>query len=655
MRDVISRPIQALLGNKINKVETIGAIQNLLELISEPALVCDPEGNRILLANSAFLVLSAYSLQEVTNEKLDTLLENPDWQEILKSESSSGLLRTRNRLSIPVEIRKSVLDQQTGYLVLKIISQSDLQFLSGGWQKRLLTTFQQIPRIVENSSEDWHLTIQKLVDILRNLFETNLICIYHASAEYPELRKLISLEELTLFPDTLPSTDLIRLSTPQLWIPGKRMTTHLHRSARIAGVGYVASASIGGENALDGLIVVGGMESQPPPFLLETIEVLAVYISQVISRSVLEENQRKETARREFALQLYSSVYEEVQEGVMVVDSDSVIVEINPAAELLFGYTCNEVRGERIENILITPDRFLPALASVISTKVSSLLENITLHRRNGQTFAADVKILPIQEKGQLKGVAILVRDISEHEQILAQSRQLEQRAFLGEFMGVFAHEVLNPINNISTGLQILSRRLASENSLQDLIKRMETDCERLHHQMEALKSYAKPYEPKQELVDIPQLIKRILDRWRPRMERLDIKHIYQPAEKLPPVKGDWRALDQVFNNLISNAIDAMRENGGILSVRVSLSTLVTSHPHLEVAISDNGPGIPDDIREKIFEPFVTTKASGTGLGLSITKRIVTAHRGSITFNSYPGGTVFRIFLPACEEAQSCP
>jgi PAS domain S-box-containing protein len=651
MRDVISRPIQALFGNKINKVETYSAIRNLLELISEPALVYDPEGNRVLLANSAFLVLTAYSLQEIVNEHLETLLENPSREEILEGEITAGLLKTRNRSSIPVEIRKSVLDLPTGYIVLKIISQTDLQFLSGDWQKRLLTAFQSLPRMVEHASEDWLDTIQKLLEILKNLFETNLICIYHANAEFPELRKLISLEELTIFPDTLPSTDLIRLSTPSLWTPGKRMTTHLHRSARIAGVSYVGSVAIGKENALDGLIVVGGLESQAPPLLLETVEVLAVYVNDIISRSMLQENLNRERARKEFYLRLYSSVYEEVQEGVVVVDPDSVIIEINPAAELLFGYTRNEVQGERIENILITPDRFLPALANVIGTGVSSLLENITLHRRNGQTFAADVKLLPILNEGQFAGVVILVRDISEHEQILAQSRQLEQRAFLGEFMGVFAHEVLNPINNISTGLQILSRRLASENSLQDLVSRMENDCERLHHQMEALKTYAKPYEPKQELVDLPQLLNRILERWRPRMERLNIRHVFQAAEKLPPIKGDWRALDQVFNNLISNAIDAMRENGGILSVKVSLSTLVSTHPHLEIAVSDNGPGIPDDIREKIFEPFVTTKASGTGLGLSITKRIVTAHRGSITFNSYPGGTVFRIFLPASEEA----
>ncbi len=649
MRDVISRPIQALFGNKILKGEAT-AIQNLLEMIPEATLLYDPEANRILMANSAFLVLSAYSLHEIVNERFEGLFEGGNRDEISRTEIFSTTLKTRNRLSLPVEVRKSSLDQQTGYWVLKVISQSELPFLTGIWPKKLLASLKDIPNIIEDTTSDWLKTIHRLLEILRGLFETNLICVFHADAEYPELRKLISLEELTFFPETLPSTDLIRLSAPMVWTPGKRMTTQIHRLGRVAGISYIATIPVGKENALDGLLVVGGMDPQPPPYLLETSELISIYLSQVISKALLVENQKREATKKEFQIQLYSSVYEEVQEGVVVVDPESVIVEINPAAEVLLGYTRGEVRGERAENILITPDRFLPALANVMTTKSPSLLENITLHRRNGETFTADVKILPIHKDGVLTGVAVLVRDITEHEQILAQSRQLEQRAFLGEFMGVFAHEVLNPINNISTGLQILSRRLGSEHSLQDLIQRMENDSERLHHQMEALKSYAKPYEPKQGLVDVKQLLQGILDRWRPRMERLNIQHVYQPAEKLPPVKGDWRALDQVFNNLISNAIDAMRESGGVLSVKITLSNQVSSHPHLEIAVSDSGPGIPDDIREKIFEPFVTTKSSGTGLGLSITKRIVTAHRGSITFNSYPGGTVFRVFLPVSEE-----
>jgi len=92
-----------------------------------------------------------------------------------------------------------------------------------------------------------------------------------------------------------------------------------------------------------------------------------------------------------------------------------------------------------------------------------------------------------------------------------------------------------------------------------------------------------------------------------------------------------------------------MRDGGGTLVVVVQLNTTISSHPHIEVRVSDTGPGIPEEVRAHIFEPFVTTKSTGTGLGLAITKRIVTAHRGTIELNSYPGGTVFHVYLPIAE------
>ncbi|MEN4013275.1 MAG: ATP-binding protein [Bellilinea sp.] len=650
MRDVISRPIQALFGGKNGKVDIAAALRNTLEMIEDAALIYDPEQNRVLTANSSFLILSSYALQEIVHSRLEDLFDALSTEALNRDGNSIATLRTRNRSNLPVDIRKTILDTQSNWWIIRVCANSESHYRRSEWHQALLAAFSELPDLIQIPVSDLKAVIRRILKIINNLFETHLVCVYHANAQLPELTKLITLEELAFFPDSLPSTDLIRASTSSLWYPGKRMVSHLHRSARIAGLSYVATIPIGKENAFDGLLIIGGMDQPPPPYLLETGQALGVYISKVLTRAILEENEKKEALYRNYLTHVYLTVYEFVQEGVLVVNSDSMVVEMNPAAELLLGYTRKEVQGEHIENILITPDRLMPNFAGVLAGSAASGLENITLHRRNGQNFSADVKVLPIRQDNRLVGVIVLIHDISEHEQILAQSRQLEQRAFLGEFMGVFAHEVLNPINNISTGLQILSRRIGAESQYQDTIARMENDCVRLHHQMEALKSYAKPYEPQQEAVDIPGLLKRILDRWRPRMERSNITHVFQPAENLPPVKGDWRALDQVFNNLISNAIDVMREKGGILSVRVALSTLVTNRPHLEIAVSDNGPGIPDDIRERIFEPFVTTKSSGTGLGLSITKRIVTAHRGSITFNSYPGGTIFRVFLPACEE-----
>ncbi len=90
-----------------------------------------------------------------------------------------------------------------------------------------------------------------------------------------------------------------------------------------------------------------------------------------------------------------------------------------------------------------------------------------------------------------------------------------------------------------------------------------------------------------------------------------------------------------------------MKDDGGTLAIKISNGKLDQDPPQFEITVSDTGPGIPDDLRDHIFKPFVSNSPGGTGLGLAITQRIITAHRGSINVNSFPGGTVFTISLPA--------
>jgi signal transduction histidine kinase len=115
-------------------------------------------------------------------------------------------------------------------------------------------------------------------------------------------------------------------------------------------------------------------------------------------------------------------------------------------------------------------------------------------------------------------------------------------------------------------------------------------------------------------------------------------------APNTQPVLGDVRGLEQVLTNLISNAVQAMTDTGGTLIIKVRPAS--EDESQTEILISDSGPGIPDDVREHIFEPFFTTKRGGTGLGLSITKQIVTAHKGTISVTSVPGGTAFQVWFP---------
>ncbi len=648
MREAISRPIQALWGNKATKIDAIGAIQSLIEQISDAAMVYDEQINRILHANGPFLVLSAFSLREIVNASLEDIFEVIDKEKLKSGESQQSILKLRSRPSLPVVVRASAVDPAGQLRLLRIIPKVENLYSGVKWMEMVLDALHDLPDAIQCDGLEESLC--KVLTVAHELFNTNLVSVFYAEPQRPELRKLVTLEEITFFPETLPSTDLVRLGAPTIWMPGKRVVTELHRSARMVDLTYVASVPLGQENSLSGLLVIGGIDSQPPPMLLNILKVFGVYAGFAFEMAIRSENIAERTSSQEFKSAVQNAIYEYTDEGLLVLNPDLTIREINPSAEMMLGYTNKDVANVAVDNVLISPDRLFPVISSAAEGVSTPNLDLVTLHRREGETFPAKVKVIPIEMDKKVIAINVFINDISEHEQYRAQTRQLEQRALLGEFMGVFAHEVLNPINNFSTGLQNIARRLGPDNPHQDLITRMENDVERISHQMEALKNFAKPYEPEQRPVDLNLLLQRILDRWRPRMERLKIEHVYQVADNLPKVNGDPRALEQVFTNLISNALDAMREKGGILSIHGSVTEVAGNRPQIDITVSDNGPGIPDEIRDRIFEPFVTTKPMGTGLGLPITKRLITAHRGSIAVISFPGGTVFHVYLPALED-----
>ncbi len=95
------------------------------------------------------------------------------------------------------------------------------------------------------------------------------------------------------------------------------------------------------------------------------------------------------------------------------------------------------------------------------------------------------------------------------------------------------------------------------------------------------------------------------------------------------------------------------KQDGGTLSIKTSPLNVISNLPQVKITVTDDGPGIPEDIRDHVFEPFVSNKPRGTGLGLAITKQIVTAHRGTINVNTFPGGTVFSVILPAFKEGDN--
>ncbi|NMC79395.1 MAG: PAS domain S-box protein [Chloroflexi bacterium] len=608
-------------------------------------MLLDRERNVILLANSSLLKLTACTQNELRGKPLSDLILDENEEPLQPGDERIVLVQCHAQESRPILLQANALDLDGQWLVLFLLPQKEEQKASEADRKKLVKELVELQGLFE--AYELETALAKVLEIANTVLGSSVACIYQADSDAPKLNKIASAESTAVFPDSIPSTDLIRLATTGVWVVGKPVNTEIHGAGRAAKLSYVASTPLGYGEARFGLIAAGGEKKLPDEYLKEALELIGKIVSTALQQAILVENLRQENEKHERELAIRNQLTESAQEGILVADPELKIIEINPSAEIMLGYADREVRGQLLENILIGHEGLLSAMQTASKGIPIHNLGQISLHRRNGQSFPAYVQMIPVQNGEELQYILVFITDISEHEQIRLRTQQLEHRAFLGEFTAIFAHEVRNPINNISTGLQLLASRLEADDPSLDALGRMQNDCTRLDHLMESVLAFSRPIEPKIEPMDIGMLLNRILDRWRPRLSRLNVTSYFQVADDLPKVLGDARSLEQVFTNLISNAIEAMSKEGGTLSIRAVTSDVIANRPQVEITVSDSGPGIPDDIRDRIFEPFLTTKSGGTGLGLAITKRIITAHHGSISVNSFPGGTVFHVFLPA--------
>lgn len=637
----LTRPPASVLRS--GKLPGQQEIADLIELLPCAALVVDLQRETILLANNELSKLTAYAPADLQGVLINSLIPEVNLSQLGKEGEMDLTIQRHKREPLEISAQLLPLGASGRWLLLKIEPQA-ARMSPAQMREIFLRSLLDLSRLIDEG--DIKAALARAVDITGKLFNTDLVCIYQADGGFPSLTKAASLPDETIFPDTVSSSDLIRLSTLTVWLPGKRVMTEIHRYGRIANLTSITTVPLGLGKAIFGLLVIGNAAVVGEEMIPGMAEIVGSYISLAVQYFLLSENLRQEIEKYDQLLTTHHTVFDSSSEGIIVLSPELTIRELNPAAEWMLGYANWEAKDQPVENILIGPERLIPALESARGGIPTHNIGNVNLHRRSGQSFPAHLQTIPVQQDGRLLAVIVFLTDVSIHEEFRMRTQQLEHRAVLGDVTAVFAHEVRNPINNISTGLQLMSSRLRPEDPSFDIVSRMENDCARLNHLMESVLAFSRPVVHKNEPVDVGILLQRLLDRWRPRMTRVSVEPFFQTAGKIPPVAGDLRALEQVFTNLVSNAVEAMNKNGGTLAVRIGLAELASTPPQVEITVSDNGPGIPDEIRERIFEPFITSKQHGTGLGLAITKRIVTAHHGSIKLESFPGGTVFRVFLP---------
>lgn len=225
-----------------------------------------------------------------------------------------------------------------------------------------------------------------------------------------------------------------------------------------------------------------------------------------------------------------------------------------------------------------------------------------------------------------------------------AEVAQRERLSTLGNMAATVAHELRNPLNSVSMGLQRLKgefRPTRDEEQYSRFIELMRSEVERLNLIVEEFLSLARPMEIKPEPVRIDELLKEmaVLIESDARSKKVEIKVVVPPD--LPAARVDRNYFKQALLNLILNGIQAMPQ-GGVLTLETNVS-----RGHMVVSVADTGEGIPEDVLPQIFEPYFTTKTKGAGLGLPIARRIVETHGGTLTADSKVGqGTRFQVTFP---------
>jgi two-component system sensor histidine kinase HydH len=259
-----------------------------------------------------------------------------------------------------------------------------------------------------------------------------------------------------------------------------------------------------------------------------------------------------------------------------------------------------------------------------------------------------------------------LYRDLAERlaetnrrlEQAQAEARRSERLAALGQLSAGLAHEIRNPLGVIKGSAEMLTQKLqASDELARELAGYISTEVNRLSALVTEFLDFARPLHAQPHPADLVALLDRVLQVVAGRFPGKSVRVERHYASGLPLVPLDESLCEQAFLNLVQNAYEAMQDgdHGGtlrasILRVSVRLATQ-NDREGVELRLADTGPGVPEQLREEIFNPFVTTKKTGVGLGLSIVSKIVDGHHGSIHVENAPeGGAVFTLFFPL-EEA----
>ena len=342
---------------------------------------------------------------------------------------------------------------------------------------------------------------------------------------------------------------------------------------------------------------------------------------------------------------------------IIVVDREGRFRYANTDAEQFFSAGIAYLVKRRLQDF-IPADSPLFALIEQVreeEARISEYRVDVSSPRLGGERLV-DLYVSNLPDEPGLVVVMIQLRSIAEK-----MDRQLTHRSAARSVTGLaamLAHEIRNPLSGIKGAAQLLATSASDED--RGLTRLIQEESDRIVKLVDRMEVFSDQRPIERSAVNIHSVLEHVKTLGKNGFARnARISELYDPS--LPSVFANRDQLVQVFLNLLKNAAEAVgdREDGEIKlmtaykpGVRLSVpGTRDRMTLPLEFCVEDNGPGVPDDIRQNIFDPFVTTKPSGSGLGLALVAKIIGDHGGVIECESTPGQTIFRVLMPAWREA----
>jgi signal transduction histidine kinase len=379
----------------------------------------------------------------------------------------------------------------------------------------------------------------------------------------------------------------------------------------------------------------------------------------LVSATLAPAARRLEEARAHHARGIddafFRNIVSGMRNGVLAITHDGRLAVINDEAYRIFGVTRRpDDPGQPLAQVLHDHPDVVRVLMSAfdlhhLPTRVEMRIK--PTGRVIGYTLA-----LVRDDAGSTIGAAMFFRDLTRVEQLEERERLRDRLAAVGEMAAAIAHEVKNPLAGIEVMAGLLRRKLADQPDAQTVLIDIINEAKMANAIVQEVLDFVRPIRLQIESTAVDDAVQGAIQLADTKARRGSIDVVSTLPSGLPQIVADRHQLTQVFTNLLMNAYEAMSGHG-VVTISASPARLddgADGRDALRVDVADDGPGMSQEVAERVFDAFYTTKPQGSGLGLAIVRKIVDAHDGRIDVQTSPGqGTTVRITLPVTADAGS--